>query len=233
MTIGVLGFVGTIVLFYFIIKRILFFKKRETKLFELPIKIRIASFVIITLYTISYFRLPQKSAYLIPLIPFIILMMAHYLTKKEFYFLCCSLILSSFFCSINLTDKQRGATYSQLAIKTIISRQEIFFDPLSGPIFSDYAKRKLKIKYTDEVIEKAKNISKKTVIIAGWWYNEIMVELITRSENKYVHFVDYINKKQIDEYLGEGNLIYYLPEQNVYNDLMHTITVTDSVAKPF
>ncbi|MGQ0827143.1 MAG: hypothetical protein ACT4ON_01985 [Bacteroidota bacterium] len=236
MSIGVFGLVGVIAIIIAVVIIILNRKKQNAgELFSTPLdkKIILASFAIIVLYIISYFRLPQKSGYMIPVLPFVILLLGHYLNSRNFKLICIAFLFSPFLFSINLTDKLRGAEHSKYAIKTTISGQELFLDPFSGSVFSDYSKRKQKMKYTEKVISKADTIKSRTVIIAGWWYNEIMVEMITQDKNKYVVFEPYINENTINEYLSKGYTIAYLPEQNIYNDLMYKMEVTDKVAEPF
>jgi hypothetical protein len=236
MTLGVFGFIGILsIVFGLLIIVFRKFKPKSLWIFErhMENKILLACYVIIILYVISYFRLPQKSGYMIPVISSIIILFGYYLDKFSFRIFCGLFLASSFFFSINLTDKFRGAQYSKHAVTFIVSGQEIFFDPFSGPVFSDYSKRLQKIKFTDEVINKVATIHNKTVIIAGWWYNEIMVTLIEKQTNDFVIFEDYINEEQMRKYISDGYEISYLPEQNIYNDLMHKIKVTDAIAKPF
>jgi hypothetical protein len=59
------------------------------------------------------------------------------------------------------------------------------------------------------------------------------VTLIEKQTNDFVIFEDYINEEQMRKYISDGYEISYLPEQNIYNDLMHKIKVTDAIAKPF
>jgi hypothetical protein len=59
------------------------------------------------------------------------------------------------------------------------------------------------------------------------------VEQINRSVNKYVSFEFYIDSSKINKYLAQGYEITYLPEQNMYNDLMFKMKLTDDAAKPF
>src|ERR1019366_151431 len=81
MILGVFGFVGVIAIGISIVSIILNRKKQnfgESFLNKLDNKIIVASFLIIILFSISYFRLPQKSGYMIPIIPFIILLFGYY-----------------------------------------------------------------------------------------------------------------------------------------------------------
>jgi hypothetical protein len=236
MIIGVFGFIGTIALAvaaFLIIFR--YQKQKPGEAFEegLSKKIIAASFTILILYSISYFRLPQKSGYMIPVLPFVILLFAYYLNSNNFKWLCTAFILSSFVCSINLTDRLRGASYSEYSFLFKVAGQEIFFDPFSGPVFSDYSKRKQKMEYTKNVITKTDTIQHKTVIIAGWWCNEIMVETIQKNRNNFVIFESYIDSVKINNYVRDGYKIKYLPEQNVYNDLMYKMNITNTVSQEF
>lgn len=233
MIIGVFGLVGTIAVFTGVLSITMFNKKQNSNpcfTNGLDRKIILASFLIIVLYIISYLRLPQKSGYMIPILPFLLLLFGYYLNSKNFRLLCVALIVSSFILSINLTDKIRGAEFSKHSFVFKLSGQEIFLDPFSGPIFSDLSKRKQKIKYTESVIEKTNTLQQKTVVIAGWWYNEVMVELIEKNKNNFVIFESYINELKINNYLKNGYQIVYLPEQNKYNDLMYKMDITNTIA---
>lgn len=232
---GVFGFIGVLAIsictYWILVNRN---NTIKGELFEngLSKKIILSSVVVIVLFIISYLRLPQKSGYMITVIPFVILLFGYYLNSKLFNFLCSALILSSFFCSINLTDRLRGAEHSRLAVTFTVSGQELFFDPFSGPIFSDYSKRLQKMKYTDEVLELSNTTSPKTVVIAGWWYNEIMVSILPDNAANVI-FEAYINEEKMKEYISKGYSIKYLPEQNIYNDQMFKMESTDKLATEF
>jgi hypothetical protein len=236
MIVGVFGLVGVVAVLAGVV--LMFTKQAKQErgsLFEhtLSKKVIYASVLILILYSISYFRLPQKSGYMIAVLPFVLVLFGYYLRSIQFKWLCYALILSPFVCSINLTDKLRGAEYSKYAVVVTVSGQELFFDPFTGPVFSDLSKRVQKINYTNEVIQKTQSLTSKTVIISGWWYNEIMVTMIPMSKNNLVVFEPYIDSKKINEYLAHDYTILYLPEQNIYNDEMFKMSLTNEAAKPF
>jgi hypothetical protein len=236
MILGVFGLIGSVAVGVSLLK-VIFNKKEQRPGAEfnqaLDKKIIIASVTIIVLYVISYFRLPQKSGYMIPVIPFVILLFGYYLNRKNFNWFCGSLIISSFLFGINLTDVYRGAEHSDYAKVFKMSGQEIYIDPFTGPVFSDYSKREQKMAFTNLIIEKADTVSSKTVIIAGWWYNEIMVTMIPRAPNKLVKFESYIDAEQMNAYYKDRYRMYYLPEQNLYNDLKYKMKMTDQLSQPF
>ena len=235
LTFGVFGTIGLITILCLKISILIkkFRSKEKMIPSEMPATVFWASFFVIIIYMISYFRLPQKSAYFIPAVPFIILMFRYYLSDRRFKILCVLMAMSSFLFSINLTDSLRGSIHSPAAMKFSMAGQEIFVDPLTGSIFSDYTKRLNKIAYTEEVFQKISHEQQKTVLICGWWFNELQVRNWEGKENANVKKVFYIDQAVIEKYISEGYGIYYLPEQNLYNDQFSGMNYTDSTAKPY
>jgi len=236
-TIGVFGLVGLLGIFYAKIIAL----KNKFKLCPLNLystqpnqKFIFALYVLFLIYIIAYLRLPQKSGYIIPLIPFLIILVAYYLNSKQFIFFCLSFIASSFIFGVNLTDNIRGSEYSHLAIKFNISGQEVFLDPITGPVISEHSKRKQKMDFTEKVISSTIDRKSKFVVISGWWYNEIEVKL--KQKNLDIHsdkFVFYINKIEMENYNNLGFEIFYLPEQAGHNNEYSKINCTEIISKPF
>ena len=52
-------------------------------------------------------------------------------------------------------------------------------------------------------------------------------------ENQNVKLAFYIDRSIMEKYTSEGYEIYYLPEQNMYNDQFSQMNFTDSIAKPY
>lgn len=190
-------------------------------------------FSLLFLQIASYLMLPQKSAYLMLLVPFGILWLAEFFASRSFLVFCFAVLFSSFFMSINLTDILRGSKYSALAIKKTIAGQEIFFDPLSGPVLNDYTKRLNKLKYTNDVLEEVSKIKYPTVIICGWWYNQLLIQQMDKAPQGMVKFAFYLNPITIEYYQLKGYQIYYLSEQAIYNDLFYGFNRTKQMANPF
>ncbi len=189
----------------------------------------IAAFI---LFTVAYFRLPQKSAYMIPLVPFVLLLYFRVLSSKQIRIFSLMMLLAPFLLSVNLTDSVRGADHSSLAVKFRMSGQEIFIDPVSGPIFSEKSKRQNKMAYTDSVIGRIKENKAGSVLICGWWWNEIRVKTIDM-DLRNIKLVFYINEKEMKEFEDLGFYMSYLREQEIYNDLYSGINSTKTFASPF
>lgn len=234
-SIGVFGLLGCTAIAYTLycyVRRRKSFEWNGTN-FITPKRLVTVCLVVIGIHILAYLRLPQKSAYMLPLVPFVIILCALVLQKREAKWFALLFAGAPFLMSMNLTDPLRGAEHSALAATFKISGQEIFIDPISGPIFSERSKRINKMKYCDEVLKATDTITRPTVIIGGWWYNELITENFKRKYNKLVRHRFYIECHVMDSARRAGAQVFYLPEQNLYNDQMYGQQCTDSLAQPF
>jgi hypothetical protein len=227
-SIGVIGLPAVLILI------ILTFKKIVIYSFKIEANaINGLFFTLLILQIWAYLMLPQKSAYLMLLVPFGILWLANFLSHQSFILFCVALIFSSFFMSVNITDSFRGAKYSNLAIKKTIAGQEIFLDPLTGPVLNDYTKRINKLNYTQAVLSEANVLNYPTIIICGWWFNQILIQQMDKPKQNMVKYAFYLHPKMMENYMLKGYTIYYLSEQEIYNDLFYGFSRTKNMANPF
>lgn len=235
-SIGVFGLLGLLAVSAGIIVGIVCWRKRhirETTAIRVDRLLWIIV-LIVAIHIISYLRLPQKSAYMMPVVPFVILFLALTLSRKWMRVLTAAMVLSPFLCSINLTDPLRGSESSAAAFTFHVAGQEIFFDPLSGPIFSERSKRLRKLEYCEKVIDKVNRTEQKTVIIGGWWYNELLTEKYHRPlPNNNVEYRFYCTCAEMEDFIRRGYIVTYLPEQDLYNDQMFGQHCTNRLATLF
>jgi hypothetical protein len=221
-SIGVWGILGVLAIIFYS-----FFTFRKNKRADVVIV------VFIVLQAIIYLQLPQKSAYLIPTIPFVIWWFLQGLEAKKFTKLSLILILSAFFCGVNLADTKRGSSSLFKTLELDIKGQIIFFDLFSGPVYADYSKRANKQVYVNQVLAKTNNLNSPTAIISGWWYNQLLVDTYHKAINPNVHFVFYCNQDSLRRMQQNGWQIFYLAEQEIYNNQMFNIQNTPLMAKSF
>ncbi|MCC7303299.1 MAG: hypothetical protein IT233_11715 [Bacteroidia bacterium] len=181
------------------------------------------------LFTIAYLRLPQKSGYLIPMIPFALLFFLDRLKSRALNIFTVLIVLSPWCMGINLTDNLRGADSSALAVTFRSGGQEIFFDPVSGPVFNETSKRRNKLDFTDRVIASLDEL-KPSGIICGWWYNELAVKM--KDDPRRSLLVFYAGEEEMKQMSTSGS-VYFLPEQDTYNDLYSSIQSTNRYASAF
>jgi len=227
-SIGVIGLPAVLVL---VVLFILNIKKGKVAVISKANNSLFFSLLLLQMY--AYLMLPQKSAYLMLLIPFALLWLAQYFSAKSYIIFCATLIFSSFFMSVNLTDNFRGAQYSKWAIKKNIAGQEIFLDPLTGPMLNDYSKRINKLNYTKQVIKESDKIKYPTIVICGWWFNQLLIQQMEQPRQGMVKYAFYLSPAMMENYLLKGYQIYYLSEQEIYNDLFYHFNRTKDMANPF
>jgi hypothetical protein len=193
-------------------------------------KIVLFSLMVMAIYLFSFILLPHKAAFFIPVIPFLILLIgvlfpSHYITAFSF-----SMVLSSFFVSVNLDTVERAATPGAWSIKTTVMNRPVVIDFLRGPVIAEQSKRINKMDFASRTAEKIKQIEKPAVIIAGFWYNDVMVPLEKLPEA--VRMVYYEPEDSLKLWKNQGKEIYFLSEQDAYNDLCYRGQFTQQYARP-
>ena len=191
-----------------------------------------AASITILLYTYSFAKIPQKSAFVIPMVPYIILIFVILLKEKQLKWITMLMILSCFFAGIQLDDKLRGSTPTFASYPLQIGNTNVTFDLLQGPVTADDSKRKNKIVYAKKIATELSEIKKPTVLIAGWWQNEVNYFRIA-SPNSNTEVVYYIDEATINNYQQQGYQLFYLPEQAYYNDLRFQGNFTQGKVLPF
>ena len=191
MTVKVWGVIGTVSISA-VVLFILFRRKRlqnENKSSEHK-KITLIILIIIAIYFLLFLRLPVESGYLLPAIPFFLILIAKYLTRNISIFLAASLAISSFILNID----RKG------------------FE-LVGPVWKDHLTRMTEIQSANLAIDKAKKLNTGNYrIISEGYLPKIKVEgLIKNSESQVIDKFIYLPApSEIDSMRDSGITIYYL-----------------------
>jgi hypothetical protein len=153
-------------------------------------RLLIATWVlVILLYLVAFVRLPHDGAYLIPIIPFVLLLAHRFLPRPGFALLCVAIILSSFVLTI-----ERGKV------------------TLAGPVLNDHRERLQKTEYVVKTLRAADGLDQKSLILAGPWLPQIEATRPAVYDDQ-VRFVWLAGKAELESYLQEGYTVYYLADQ--------------------
>jgi len=136
------------------------------------------------------------------------------------------------FFGLNLDNPIRGSDKSNIGIPITLSSTPLYADVLYGPVVADISKRKNKVAFANKIVSRLNELPGKTLLIAGWYQNEILF-LSKSINNEYHKVVYYENEKVLINYKNDGYKIYYLPEQEVYNDMRFKGEFTKSYAQSF
>lgn len=192
--------------------------------------IAVFSLIVIILYLTSFIMLPHKAAFFIPVIPFVIVLICILFPSRFITAFSFSMVLSSFFVSVNLDSDERAATPGAWSIKTSVMNRPVVIDLLRGPVIAEQSKRINKMDFANRTAEKIKLIENPAVIIAGFWYNDVMFPLDTLPA--HLHMVYYEPEDSLKLWKEQGKEIYFLSEQDAYNDLCYKGRFTNQYAQP-
>ena len=195
----------------------------------LPKALRSAPLVwsLMVLFHIALFiRLPEKSAFLIPAVPFLLLMCAQNLRAEQIKNLSLGLLISSFLAGVNFTHPHRGSDKSVLSTSRMIAGQEISFDLLMGPIAAEFSKRQNKLDYVAHIHECVCLKNDPGVVLAGWWYAMLRLqeEPSSSAGSPYRY---YLPPDDLKNLLNNGLRIFALPEQAAINARKYAYEASD------
>ena len=220
-TLGVFGVLG--------ISALLIFSLMSKKL---NLKNNLHIILSIVICVLAYLRLPQKSAYLIPMLPFVMMLFSEMLSETKYMLFCVMMMLSGWCLGIALVDSERGSLHaSEHSME--VQGQHIALSTFRGNILLDKDKRITKEKYLVDVLSSCDTLQQKTAIISGWWYNMLLVKAYEKPVNTNAHFVFYCDEDSLQKLSYKHYKNYYLEEQEVYNDLMFQQEFTKKYAAPF
>lgn len=223
---GITGYLATFIFIIYSLKKLI----RQPELLRSPILLLALSGIII--FKIAFISLPLKSAFIIPILPYLFLMTAMLCNEYIQKIGTLLLIIACFFFGINLSDPLRGSKESALSYTFNVSNQKVVFDVFSGIFTADITKRINRTEFSERIIEKASRINRPTYIIAGWYLSDILV-LQKGRENKLVEYAYYTDEQKLDSLKSNGIQLFYLPQQNELNDLRFKNTFTEKYASPF
>lgn len=192
----------------------------------------VAWLIAVDLYIIAFLKLPMESGYLIPMIPFLILLFGKYLYSKAFTFFSVMLIISPFFFNISPVEREDAATASSLSFAFNQGEEKLSIDALDGPIISYESRRANGMKFTTDLLQSFDTLRRKSLLIAGRWYNQLYLQRRGPSEMD-IQIRDYIKQDSLLTFIGKGYDIYYLPKQEYYNRLMRNVDITLFGARPY
>jgi hypothetical protein len=141
-------------------------------------------------------------------------------------------VVSCFLFGINLDDPLRGSARSSAAISFRISNQQVALDPLQGLVSADRTKRIQRTAYAGQILQDINRIAGPAAVIAGWWLADILV-LEKEMKVRDVKWLYYTDEDKLLELKNNGWNIYYLPEQDKFNDLRFRKEFTTKLARPF
>jgi hypothetical protein len=224
-TLGVWGFTGCLALIWLILR------KKNTSENLISLNIRQGSLIIIGLYSIAFIVLPQKSAFLLPAVPFLLLYFSGInLSRGELILVGVLFLISPITFGLNISDPERGASFSKIALHANVSGQDVFFDPLTGPLQIENTRRINRQEYIDQAYNSYLKVNEKSVLFCGWWMNQFSEKVFQNGANPNVQLIEFATSNQLDSLLLLKYSFYHLDEIAEANDERYSMEKTASLS---
>jgi hypothetical protein len=236
MTIDIWGLLGTgailaALMYSLIVESMRKDRASHSTLFPLPMVAASASSVL--LVTILFLRLPLEAGYLIPAVPFVLLLLAHRMNRGLFRVVCALLIISSFTGSIDSGDRPWSPVPSAASVRLTLNGRHVVFDPLKGPIVNDHERRITRMQFVNNLLAFGDSVATRSVIVAGVWLPQITISggdcLSENEEQEFTYnrrkasFVGLLDSSAVERYRRSGTPIFFVTSQEVYNREMFGI----------
>lgn len=189
-------------------------------------KFNLTLIIIIVFQLLVFFRLPFKSEFLIPALPFILIWIGDSFSEKWLKALPYISICSCFLVGFDYKNEFRGSPASSASIEFSAGAKDIFIDPLQGPTIVDFQKRKVKMKFVSEILKWSESKKEPSWVISGWYWPQIELR---KKENSRVKFDYYSSEEELLNAKSAGRNIFYLPEINEANLKIQGHNLADSL----
>lgn len=189
-----------------------------------------ASVLAIGLHGVVFVALPEAAGYLIPAVPFVLLLLARVAPRRAFVVACLSLIVSPFVLGIAKPSGELGPAFSRAAVRFHVGKRRLVLDPLKGPILLDHSTRRRRLDFVVRALDHLQGLSGNWVVVAGMW---LPLMEMTGEGNADLQKVTYtLDGPALQRHLDARARIYYLPDLRGYNIERHGIDLREHGGTP-
>lgn len=217
-----------------------FFRTQKLKEFVND-KINQLSLIVIVLYAIAFAFAPYDAGYLIPIVPFVIILFTHNLSFKQSIFFLLTIALSSFVMGINTSDMPWSVKTLTPSYTMSIGQRAVDLNLIHGPIIEGRLQRIAHEEYVKKVIGFISKKENNSVIVCGIWFTQLAVELnkpvrdnieeFNYFEQQNVIMRDVMSNELTLKYQEQNLPIYYLKGQDKNNFSLYKYSLKDLGAK--
>lgn len=179
---------------------------------ELPRGVVPAALVAIAAELLLYVRLPHDEGYLLPILPFVVLLSARWATLAWHRVACVAIALSSFLLGVDVDPPKKGIapeTRSSLARSVPLGGHRLWLDPVRGPLAQDHDKRVAAAHLADRVLATFPVPPRHTLLFAG----VVCAELTARAPQDRARpwYTDYLSEADLRARVLSGGTVWLLP----------------------
>ena len=120
----------------------------------------------LVVFGLAFFRLPDDAAYLLPVVPLVLLWLAARVRGVAALAVCACLVASPFVLKVRNPRRVGGPT---APVPGVALRSGYVLD-LPGAIFADRARRHAELRYAAAVLDSARALPPGSLLVVGDWY---------------------------------------------------------------
>jgi hypothetical protein len=159
----------------------------------------------LVIYAIAFFCLPDEAAYLIPVVPFVLLLV-WWASPRWAFRACCALVIASPFVTWTGGKPQSGGGLNP------------------GLIIQDHRERIKTVEEISEFLRFASRISGSNAYIVGSWEPPINV-LTAGAPPPNAKFLYLVTQGQLGQLIAQGWHVWYLPLMREFNFRVHQFDI--------
>jgi hypothetical protein len=167
----------------------------------------------VVLPLVLYLRLPSDEGYLIPAVPFLLLVLAALANPRLVRATCLLLMASPFVLGVDAMPPKKAvspARRSALAREFRLGHETMVIDPLSGQLLMDDAKRRRTMALLPAALEELARLRPGDLLLAGQL--EYVLFCTAPDDRGHPRYRDCLSRGELDAWLARGARVVYLPD---------------------
>ncbi|HEY2953916.1 MAG TPA: hypothetical protein VGK89_01560 [Candidatus Eisenbacteria bacterium] len=185
----------------------------------------------IAIYALAYLRLPIKAFYLIPVVPFALLLLAQRLPRPAFVAVCVALVASPWILEVSQPGRLDSPGWTTGTVRLEAGGRPWVLDLLHGPVLVDHARRERGMRYVDRALEAARRLPGESVVVAWDWLPQIRVRLGGKRDGR-VEYVYRLTAAELAELRSRGAGLYDLAGAEEENVKVDGVSLRENGSRP-
>lgn len=180
---------------------------------------------------LPFLSLPYKAAYAIPVLPFVVILLARGLTPRFFRIFCVALLVSPWVLHFHETGKIDDPPPSRPHLVIDRGGHRFVVDLLRGSVPADYGRRLADMRYVGNAIARARALPGESVVVATDWLAQIRLRLGGDALGG-THFVYLLSRGELESLRRRGVPVYYLAGGDDENRQWQGVGLREFGARP-
>jgi len=160
-----------------------------------------------------YLRLPHDEGYLIPAVPFVLLLLGAWTPRAVLRPCLAALILSPLVLGVDVVPPKKGSTPahpSPLAYEFRVGRETVVVEPLRGPLLLDAAKRERSMAIARRTLAALGRLPDRAFLLAGVLHPVLFY--FAPDDPRHPLYTDLLGAAALADSIQAGRRVYYLPD---------------------